>query len=168
MNIIEQIFGNGSNLNAVQMSCRGVVIFFIALVLMRISGRRSFGQGTPLDNIISILLGAVLSRAVSGASAFFPVVTSCFIIVVLHRFFVWFMMRKPKLRSTCEGNKILLFENDTFIDKNLDRALVSKEDVMQGMRLSTLSEDLEKIDKIYMERNGKISMVKKKEKPGKE
>ena len=161
MDVIEQLFGTGKELNALQMSCRGVVIFIIALILIRISGRRSFGLGTPLDNIISVLLGAILSRAVTGASAFFPVIAASCIIVVLHRSFLWFMMRKPGLRSTCEGNKILLYENGAFIDKNLDRAVVSKEDVMQGMRLSAKTEDLDKIERIYMERNGKISMVKK-------
>jgi uncharacterized membrane protein YcaP (DUF421 family) len=39
--------------------------------------------------------------------------------------------------------------------------LVSKEDILQAMRISLLSEDLVKVEKIYMERNGKISIVKK-------
>jgi uncharacterized membrane protein YcaP (DUF421 family) len=35
------------------------------------------------------------------------------------------------------------------------------EDVLQSARLTVLSEDLTKIERIYMERNGKISIVKK-------
>jgi len=53
MNLLIQIFGEGKDLNALQMSSRGIVIFFIALILIRISGRRSFGVRTPLDNIIT-------------------------------------------------------------------------------------------------------------------
>ena len=36
-----------------------------------------------------------------------------------------------------------------------------QEDVIQGVRKSALTEDLEKIGKIYIERNGEITAVKK-------
>ena len=161
MNLLIQIFGAGKELNTLQVCARGFVIFFIALLLIRLSGRRSFALRTPLDNIISILLGAVLSRAVTGASAFVPVMSVCFLIVLLHRFFTWVLVRNKKIRELCEGKKILLFENGVFIQHNLTNALVSKEDILQAMRISLLSEDLVKVEKIYMERNGKISIVKK-------
>jgi len=161
MDMFIQIFGAGKELNTLQVCARGIVIFFIALLLIRLSGRRSFGLHTPLDNIISILLGAVLSRAVTGASAFVPVMSVCFLIVLLHRFFTWVLVRNKKIRELCEGKKILLFENGVFIQHNLTNAMVSKEDILQAMRISLLSEDFVKVEKIYMERNGKISIVKK-------
>lgn len=162
MEYVVEIFGSGKELNALQMSCRGIVIFIIALILIRISGRRSFGQSTPADNIISILLGAILSRAVTGVSPFIPVIAVCFVIVILHRLFLLLMVRNPKFQDKCEGKKILLFEKNNFVESNLNRALVSKEDVLQSLRRSTFSDDLDSIDKIYMERNGKISILKKK------
>lgn len=56
MTILEDLWGSGESLNVLQMSCRGVATFLIALLLIRISGRRSFGIRSPLDNIIVILL----------------------------------------------------------------------------------------------------------------
>jgi uncharacterized membrane protein YcaP (DUF421 family) len=89
MNLLIEIFGQGKDLNALQMSSRGVAMFFIALILIRISGRRSFGVRSPLDNIITISLGAVMSRAIVGASDFIPVVVCCLVIVLLHRGIGW-------------------------------------------------------------------------------
>jgi uncharacterized membrane protein YcaP (DUF421 family) len=162
MELLTKIFGEGKDLNALQMSSRGVIIFFIALVLIRISGRRSFGVRTPLDNIISISLGAILSRAVVGASAFVPVIACCFVIVLLHRVFGWLIVRHPAFGRLIEGNKILLFENRQLIRSNLNKGLVCEEDVMQGVRKSALTEDLDGIEKVYLERNGEISSVRKK------
>jgi len=51
MELLIKIFGEGKDLDALQMSSRGIVMFFIALVLIRLSGRRSFGVRTPLDNM---------------------------------------------------------------------------------------------------------------------
>jgi uncharacterized membrane protein YcaP (DUF421 family) len=60
-----------------------------------------------------------------------------------------------------EGNKILLYQNGQFIKKNLQKALLCQEDIMQGVRKSALTENMEIIDKVYIERNGEISAIKK-------
>jgi uncharacterized membrane protein YcaP (DUF421 family) len=161
MSTLIQLFGEGKDLSTLQMACRGVVVFFIALLLIRISGRRSFGVRTALDNIILILLGATLSRAIVGASAFVPVIATCFVIVFLHRLLAWAMVRNIRLSKIFEGDKILLFLNGKFIHENMRKGLVCKEDIMQGVRKSALTEDMSSIDKVYIERNGEISAIKK-------
>lgn len=161
MDLIIQIFGEGKDLTVLQMSCRGIVVFFIALLLIRVSGRRSFGVRTALDNIISISLGAILSRAVVGASAFVPVVVTCFVIVLMHRLFGWLVANSTRFERLMEGDKILLYSEGKFINAKLKRTQLSKEDIMQGVRKSALTEDLDQIDKVYIERNGEITAIKK-------
>jgi len=161
MDLFQEIWGSGTDLNILQMCCRGITIFFIALVLIRVSGRRSFGIRTALDNIIVILLGALLSRAVVGASPFLPIVFSSFAIVLLHRIFSWLMAHNPPFSRLAEGEKIVLYENGSFIKYNMGKALVCEEDIMQGIREAIQMNDLKKIDSIYMERNGEISVIKK-------
>jgi uncharacterized membrane protein YcaP (DUF421 family) len=152
MEILKTIFGEGKDLNTLQMCSRGVLVFIIALILIRISGRRSFGLKTSLDNIISILLGAILSRAVVGASPFVPTIICCLVIVSLHRAIGWLIVRHDRVARFIEGHRILLFDNGHFKHDQLKRGLVGKEDIMQGVRKSALTEDLSKIDKIYLER----------------
>src|SRR4051812_28309879 len=67
------------------MVLRAVVMFFITLLLIRLSGRRSFGQMSPLDACVTVLLGAVLSREVVGASSFGGVIAASTAMVVIHR-----------------------------------------------------------------------------------
>ncbi len=160
MHLVYVLFGEGKDLNVLQMSCRSVVVFFICLVFIRISGRRSFGLRTPLDNIIVILLGALLSRAVVGASPFFPAVAGSLVFVLLHRFLAWLILKKESFARLVEGEKICLYKDKHFIPANLERALVSEEDVLQGVRNSALTDDITKIKAIYMERNGDISPIK--------
>jgi uncharacterized membrane protein YcaP (DUF421 family) len=161
MDLLTEIFGQGKDLNSLQMSARGIVVFFIALVLIRISGRRSFSLHTPLDNIIAIALGAVLSRAIVGASDFVPVIVACTVMVVMHRGFSWLIAHNKKTEQIAEGNKILLFKDGQFNQRNMSKALVCEEEIMQGVRKSALTEKLDQIDVIYMERNGEISAIKK-------
>lgn len=161
MDLVHQIFGQGKDLNALQMGCRGLLVVLISLILIRISGRRSFGLHTPLDNIITISLGAILSRAVVGASPFVPVIVCCFAIVILHRFLGWLVSRSKRVARLLEGDKILLFSNGHIHPENMKRALLSEEDMMEGVRKSALTDDMSEIDRVFIERNGDISPVKK-------
>ncbi|SAL84773.1 hypothetical protein AWB74_07058 [Caballeronia arvi] len=56
MSLMLTIFGEGRDLNSLQMTARAVAVFFGALVLIRIAGRRSFGQRSPFDYVVAILL----------------------------------------------------------------------------------------------------------------
>jgi uncharacterized membrane protein YcaP (DUF421 family) len=161
MNTIHDLIGRENDLTALQMSIRGILIFIVAYLLIRISGRRSFGMKSPVDNIIAILLGAILSRVVVGASPFVPVLVASLVIVLLHRLWGWLISTYPKLGKFAEGEKILLYTQGKFMDIKMKRALICKEEIMQQIRTVLHVEDLEKVDKIFMERDGRISIILK-------
>ena len=161
MQILHEIFGSGKDLTILQMTARSVVVFIIALILIRISGRRSFGLRSPLDNIITIILGAVLSRAIVGASGFLPVIASCTALVLIHRLFAYGMVHHPGFSRLVSGEKILLFKEGDFLQQNMDKGLICREEILQEVRKSAMTENLDRIEKIYMERNGEVNSVKK-------
>jgi uncharacterized membrane protein YcaP (DUF421 family) len=68
MQLLVSIFGEGRDLSVLQMSFRAVVVFLLALLMLRITGQRTFGQKTAVDQVVMIILGAVLSRGVTGSS----------------------------------------------------------------------------------------------------
>lgn len=158
---IDHLFGNGKELEWYQMSLRAVAIFVIALVLMRISGRRSFGMRTPIDNIIAVLIGALLSRPIVGASPFTPVVAGSTVLVLLHRLLAWIAVHSPAMSVALKGDKICLYRDGAFLKENMARALVCEEDIRQGVRSATHLEEMDTVSVVYMERNGEISVIGK-------
>lgn len=91
--MIASIFREDNNLTAGQMAARAAVVFVITLVLIRVSGRRSFGQRTPFGAATTVLLGAVLSRGGVGASPFGATVAAAAVLVLLHRVLGWLSVR---------------------------------------------------------------------------
>ena len=59
----------------------------------------------------------------------------------------WLTSNSPWFGRLIEGNKIVLFENKKMVRKNLRKALVCEEDILQGVRKAALTENLETIDK---------------------
>lgn len=162
MEILIYLFGEGPDLNVLQISLRSIVVFFIALMFLRIAGRRSFGMRAPFDQVIIVLLGAILSRAIIGASPFINTIASCFIITVLHRLVAYSCFRYSFLNSFFKGNPILLYKNGELIDERMRRSLSTRDDVMAEARLRIHENELQHLSEVYMERNGEISFVRDK------
>lgn len=160
MDWINTIIGS-DNLNTWHMTSRAILVFLWTLVLIRIAGRRSFGLRAPLDNIVLILLGAILSRAVVGASPFVATLMAGLAISVLHRILALFSLDHSFLGKLAKGEKIILYQDGHFFKKNMIRCLVSEEEIREEVRLRTLVDSLDEVDTIYMERSGSISAVKK-------
>jgi len=162
MNLLYQIFGEGKNLSTLQMCDRAIVVYFIALLFLRISGRRTFGKKTAFDNTIAIILGAVLSRAVVGASDFVPTIACSLVLVLIHRGLAWLSIRSKTITHLLEGKSIPLYQKGKLETEHLSRSLVNREELLGDVRLNANIGTMEEADEVYMETNGEISVVKKK------
>src|SRR5438477_10560958 len=91
-NFLTSLLGLGmepKELTFLQLSLRGVVIFLLTLVMVRLSSRRSLAEKTAFDAILLVILASVLSRAINGSAGFFTSIGCSFVLVFLHRFFSW-------------------------------------------------------------------------------
>jgi len=163
MKVIETLFGEGQDLNPLQMCCRAFVIYLIGLLYIRLSGKRAFGKVSTFDNIIAITLGAVLSRAIVGVSPFISVVACCLLLVLLHRFVSWISMRNQTIGGIIKGKAETLYKDGQIMEENLRKNCISRHDLMEGIRIHLNVNRLEKVEEVVLERNGDFGVVKKEE-----
>lgn len=161
MNVVHLILGEGKDLTIWQMSARAFIVFVLGLILIKLSGRRSFGMQMPFDNVIVILLGAILSRAVVGASPFLPVIAASLVIVLLHRLCAWIGLYNKPFGRIIKGNQRILYDKGELNYKNMTKGLISFEDLMEGVRESANLDSLDEVETVYMDRTGRISVIKK-------
>ncbi len=155
----EALLSKGDAVTWQHMLVRTFIMYFITLLLIRIGGLRIIGKKSGFDLVIVIMLGAVLSRGVVGASSFPLSVMAGTVMVVLNRLLAWMSLENPFLNYLFKGRSLLLYDNGTVIRKNMIRAALSESDLMTSLRLETHSEDFGKVKKAYLEPNGRISFV---------
>lgn len=162
MDAIFVLFGQGRSLDPLQMGMRSIAVFLIALVLIRVSGRRSFGQRSSFDSVVVILLGATLSRAIVGASPFVATVVASFAIVVCHRALAWACVRSRGLERLVGGVEREVYSNGAFNARELDAALITRTDVQESVRQKLGSRTMDNVAAAILERNGDVSVIRKK------
>src|ERR1700722_5238940 len=123
---IHTIFGQGRDLNSLQMVCRAIISFFITLALIRIAGIRTFGKKTPFDNVITIMLGSIFSRVVVGASPFIPTTLACLAFVLIHRLLAWLSLYNDTIGGWIKGEASSLYADGQRNERNMRAARISE------------------------------------------
>jgi len=148
------------DLTFLQVSIRGVVVFIAALIMMRLSSKRSLAEKTAFDAVLVVIIGSMLARVINGSEAFFPTLGTGFVLVLLHRIFGIAAYYSHAFGFLVKGTPALLVQNGRPQRKNMLWNHISKHDLEEDMRLEAKTEDLSKIKTARLERSGDISFIK--------
>lgn len=160
MDAIVAVFGEGKDLSALQMAARAIVVFIACLALIRISGRRSFGNRSPFDYVVAIPLGATLSRVIVGASPAVGTMVASLTIVALHRALAWACVRSSTLERLVAGREREVCHEGHFDERQMSAALITRDDVLESVRRQLGARDLAGIEAAILERSGEISLIR--------
>ena len=144
-----------------QMSIRAVLVFVFGLILIRLFGRRVFGRQNALDIVIAIVIGSNLSRTLTGNSKFLPTLAATISIVLLFWLSDHLAARWPFFSRLTKGEPIKLMRDGKLDKKKMRHHGVSQGDIEEAARASGKA-GLEETDDAMLERNGKISTIRRK------
>ncbi len=148
------------DLTLLQVSIRGVVVFIAALIMVRLSSKRSLAEKTAFDAVLVVIIGSMLARVINGSEAFFSTLGTGFVLVLLHRLFGVAAYYSHAFGFLVKGTPTVLVENGRLERKNMFWNHISKHDLEEDMRLDAKTEDLSKIRTARLERSGDISFIK--------
>lgn len=152
---------------ASQMALRAMIVFCFAMVIVRLGSTRFMSRNSPLDLILAIMLGSVLSRAITGQSPFFPTLLAGAALVVLHSVFALLAAGTDFFGNWVKGSSSLLIEKGERVPGALLRNLVGTGDLREALRLHGHGvRSIDEIETARLERNGEISLVMKGETVG--
>jgi uncharacterized membrane protein YcaP (DUF421 family) len=157
---LHQLFGETGNVTWAQECARAVVVFFYGLLLVRLSGRRVFGEWSALDIIVSIMVGSNLSRAITGSAALWGTIAATTLLMVLHWTLAHAAARWPVMSHVFEGRAKRLAAEGRLDETTLKHHAVSEADLKEALRGAGV-ESVDDARIIMLEPSGKISVLKK-------
>ena len=135
---------------------RGVAIYILVTVLMRVSGKRAMGQFTPFDLILLILIGNAVQNGINGGdNSLTGAMIMAVTLIVLNWVVAWLSLRSQRFRWWAEGKSSVLAENGRVDHRMLRRELISDEDFKNALRLAGCAGEHD-IKLATLEPNGRI------------
>lgn len=145
-----------------QMSLRAIVVFFVALILIRLGGKRIFGKNAALDIVMGIMLGSILSRAITGNAPFGPVLAATTVLMALHRLLAYIAYQYEGFGKLVKGEAEPLVKDGQLQREQMEKRNITTRDLEEFMRTQGKTNDLSEVKEAFLERNGSISIITRK------
>src|SRR5215470_2546828 len=161
--LLQTLLGLGvepKQLTFLQVAVRGVIVFIAALIMVRVSSKRSLAEKTAFDAVFVVIIGSMLARVINGSEAFFPTLGTGFVLVLLHRLFGLAAYYSHPFGILVKGEPVMLVQNGRIQKRSMFWNHISKHDLEEDMRLEAKTDDLSKIQVARLERSGDISFIK--------
>lgn len=146
-----------------QVAVRTTVLFFVVLVTMRLTGKRTVTAMAPFDLALVIMISEVASIPITELNVdILNGVVPVLILGGLHVLLTSLNLRSKKLESATEGRPTLLVYGGRILYQNLERERVSLSDLFAALRLQQVTR-LEDVQEAWLEPTGGISVILKEE-----
>ena len=162
-----EIFSSGIGMNEVepvmstwQMIPRVVVVYLVALILIRIGKRRFLGGYTTFDILLGFVVGSIMSRTITGALTFVNMIFIVLTLVGIH----WIIAVITYYYDTdgvIKNSERQLIKDGKVNDEAMLKSKLGENDLLQALRQKANVESPEKVKSAYLERDGSITVIPK-------
>ena len=139
------------------LSCVSIYIFII--VAIRLFGKNELSQLSVIDLVFILLISNSVQNAMVGTDSSLGggmvAATSLFVVNFI---FKRIMYRFPKLNKLIQGEPLLLIYNGKINIKNVTKAKISTEEIMEAIREHGVAM-VEQVDLAILEVDGNISVM---------
>ncbi|STX28505.1 Protein of uncharacterised function (DUF421) [Legionella beliardensis] len=138
---------------------RTSIVTLYALALFRAGSSRLLGKYSPLDLIITIVIGAVLGASIVGTLPLISSLVSTGLIVIIHRGLLLISFKYSWVERFIRGNEKVVVKDGKYIEKNLQKTHLTAADVLQALRVQQGEINIKKVYRSFVESDGRISFI---------
>ncbi len=114
---------------------RGLAVYLLLLVMVRLSGRRTVGQFTPFDLLVVMLLSEAVSNSLSGGDESLVGGLICAAtLVAINALIAVSTTRSKTMSKMVDGSAVLIGRDGKFFEDVMRRCRLSDGDVEEALR----------------------------------
>jgi uncharacterized membrane protein YcaP (DUF421 family) len=155
---------DSKDINMAQMAVRAVIVYVVTVAMVRLGKKRFMGRATAFDVILGIMLGSIVSRAITGNAPLLPALAAGAVLLAMHSLFSAVAMRWHWFGGMIKGHERRLVQGGRVEEREMRKAHMSDRDLWEDLRGKSISR-LEEVAEATLERSGNLSVIKAKGEP---
>ena len=155
---------DNKEINIAQMAVRAVLVYLVTVFMVRLGKKRFMGRATAFDVILGIMLGSIVSRAITGNAPFFPALGAGAALLAMHSLVSWLAIRWHGFGGAIKGHSEVVIHHGDIDRQALRRSHMTEKDLWEDLREKSISR-LDEVAEARLERNGRLSVVKAQQEP---
>jgi len=142
---------------------RAVVVYLVAVIMVKLMGKREVGQLTPLDFVVGVIIGSVASAPMVDIEL--PLLPTIIPLVVLGGLEILasvLALNNYKARRFLEDKPTIIVRDGRIIKENMAKVRMNIDDLKQELRKCGVA-DINEVEEGTLEGCGTFTVIKKKE-----
>lgn len=143
---------------------KGFFIYFLALFLSRVVGKKIITQMNFFDFILGVSMGSIIADALIDKE--YPTVseaTALILFTILTIIISYISIKSFRFRKVITSEPAILIKNGVLIDKNIRKLRLTINEILMKLREKDVF-NLEDVEYAILERDGQISVLVKADK----
>lgn len=142
---------------------RATIMYFMALIMVRLLGKRALGELGPFDFVVMTGVGhTVVSIALDKSIPFYEGIIILGTLAVLEYIMSYLSLKNQSLSNIITGKPVVLIDNGRIIKENLAREKFNVDDLLQELRKQGIR-DVDEVEKGVLESCGGFSVIIREE-----
>lgn len=147
----------------VYFALRAAGMYFMALLMIRVLGKRALGELGPFDFVVMTGVGhTVVSVALDKSIPYYEGIVILFTLAVLEYLMGFLALKNQRFSDLLTGRPVVLIDNGRIIKENLAREKFNIDDLLQELRKKGIS-DVDEVHKGILESCGGFTAILKEE-----
>lgn len=135
-----------------------VILFISIIILVRISGKRSFSKMSSFDFASTIAIGSVIASGMLLKEVTVIKTLAALTCIFALQSLIAYLMRYASFQKMVDNQPLLLMDGTTLLHENLKKAHVTEADLRAKLREANVVQ-LSQVKAVVLERTGDLSVL---------
>ena len=148
------------SISHLELIIRGIAVYFVVILLVRISGKRQLGQMNATEFVAILLISNAVQNSMNGGdNSLVGGIVLAAVLIALSWLIDLITFRSQFMQKIFEGTPVLLVHDAKIIEKNLRKERITPVELKIMMRKQGIHQ-LENVKTAILEADGSLSIVK--------
>jgi uncharacterized membrane protein YcaP (DUF421 family) len=140
---------------------RPIAVYIFLVLVLRLGGLREIAQTNTFDLVVLLTLSNAVQNAIIGDdNSLLGGFIGGFTLIATNLLVVRFLYHHPRLDQIVEGRSVLLVKDGRHLHQNLERELITEEELASAVRRQGIQR-IQDCAEVILETSGAISVVQR-------